>query len=243
MTKILRMTAVAILVFIAPAALAAFSFEPISMSLSPEGRGATGSFLLRNEGEEPVALRISLFERTMDLNGDETRVPADDLFVIYPSRIVLEPQSVQSLRVKWNGGAGLTRERSFRILVEQLAVDFGREEEQTSGLQIMFRYLGAIYVTPPGAVSDLVIESAVRTGDDRLEMVFHNRGNTHLIITDMALRFTETVNDGTATSVISVEELAGVEGENILAGARRRFFVSLPRGMKGDDIHVEPVFR
>lgn len=243
MNKTLKIMGALILILIAPTALSAFSFEPISISLTPEGRGSTGSFLLKNEGDEPVALRISLFERTMDLDGGETRVPADHLFVIYPSRIVLRPRSVQTLRVKWNGGPGFDRERSFRILVEQLAVDFGAEAPQSSGLQIMFRYLGAIYITPPGAAPEVVAESVSLNGEDRLDMILYNKGSAHFIVDDMDIRLTETVGGQPVSVLIPVAGLAGVEGENILAGSRRRFTVVLPQGLRGDNTDVELVFR
>ena len=242
MNKPMKMVPVFLMLLLIPAALYPFSFEPISMSLSPEGRGATGSFLLKNEGEEPVALRISLFERTMDREGAEARVPADHLFVVYPSRIVLAPHSVQSLRVKWNGGTDLVQERSFRILVEQLAVDFGGQASQGSGLQIMFRYLGAIYITPAGASPDTAVESFEKTGDDLLDLVLFNRGRAHFIITDGGFRFSETIGGQKTSITVPVTEFEGIEGENILAGSRRRFSVTPPPERKGEIVDVELVF-
>ncbi len=239
MKYLIKFSALSVFLLILQSALFSFSFEPISMDLSPSGRGATGSFLLKNKSGDFVAIRISMFERSIDIDGNETRVPADHLFTIYPSNIVLKPESVQSLRVKWTGESSLDSERSFRILVEQLPVDFGSADTTSSGLQIMFRYLGSIYVSPDSAAPDLVIEEQSIDSGRRLQLVILNRGNRHIIPGDLHIRLSEELNGRENVVIIPPEELAGIDGENILSGSRRRFSVELPAGIKGEKLDVE----
>ena len=48
MKYLIKFSALSVFLLILQSALFSFSFEPISMDLSPSGRGATGSFLLKN---------------------------------------------------------------------------------------------------------------------------------------------------------------------------------------------------
>jgi len=233
-----------ILVFLLlPSLLYAFSFEPISAVFSPSGREATKSFLLKNETDEFTALRISLFERSVDINGKETRIPADHLFLVYPSRIVLPPESVQTLRVKWQGDSTVSAERAFRILVEQVPVEFENQESRTSGLQIMFRYLGSIYITPKDAFFRLEVENTkiLRTpeGAAKLEFTVANTGTRHVILEDLRLEIGYDSQNGRKILELFPEELKGIAEENILAGARRRFLLELPPGVTGDSADVQ----
>jgi fimbrial chaperone protein len=243
MKHVVKYSALCVFLILLQANIFPFSFEPISMELSPSGRGATGSFILKNKSDDFVAIRISMYERSIDIDGKETRVPADHLFTIYPSNIVLKPDSLQSLRVKWTGESTLESERSFRIIVEQLPVDFGSDDSPSSGLQIMFRYIGSIYITPQSAAPELAIEEKLIDSDRRLQLVIHNRGSKHLILGDLHLIISENRNGTVNEIVIPPEDLTGIDGEIMLSGSRRRFFVNLPAEIKGDTFDVKLVYQ
>ena len=231
-----------ILFLIVPIALSAFSLDPLSISLSPAGRGAAGTFHLKNETETPIAIRISLYERTMELDGTENKIPAESLFSIYPTQLVLTPGTVQNLRIFWKGEQSLPSERAFRLLVEQVQVNFNTDREESSGLQIMFRYLGAVYVTPPGASPEVVVESVRPDGDGEVELILYNRGTAHQVLTDCSLRLTEKGGAGRILKEYPAEELPGLVGENILAGSRRRFSIADLKGVQWEELDVEMVY-
>jgi len=221
----------------------AFSFSPISASLSPEGKDSTRSFQLKNDGDNHVAVRINLFTRKMDMDGNETMEPADELFTVYPDRVVLPPKSFQSVRIRWKGPVDLTKEQSYRILVEQVPVDFEGQSRKGSGLKIMFRYLGAIYITPDFAVPEVVLEKStahiVQEESQTAEFIFYNRGTKHAILTDLKLKI-QGIDTETGESVsIEAEDLREIDGENILAGARRRVRLNLPADFTGEKVNVE----
>lgn len=79
---------------------------------------------------------LLLFTREMDMDGNETMESADKLFTVYPDQVVLPPKSFQSVRIRWKGPVDLTREQSYRILVEQVPVDFESQSRKRSGLKI-----------------------------------------------------------------------------------------------------------
>lgn len=221
----------------------AFSFQPISRSFSPSGRGAVQSFQLKNDSDDYVALRVKMFSRRVDIDGREIREPAEQLFSVYPQRVVLKPNSIQTLRVKWEGPGELEREQCFRILVEQLPVDFQESDADNSGLKIMFRYLGSIYITPEGTAPELVIESEEVTrseeGSKLLSFVFHNRGSRHAILSNLHLHV-RNVGDSEEEGVrLSPEDLDGINGENILPDSKRRFQIPFPENIEGEEVRIE----
>ncbi|HDQ14681.1 MAG TPA: molecular chaperone [Sediminispirochaeta sp.] len=237
-----RYLALTALLLFSPVYIWSFSFEPISRTFSPEGRGAIQTFRLTNDGDDYIAVRLRMYSREMDIDGNETREAVPELFTIYPNQVVLKPRSVQTVRIKWNGAADMDREQCYRLLVEQLPVDFAQNSQETSGLKIMFRYLGSIYVSPPGTEAEIVVEEAsvVETkGAKELEIIFSNRGTRHAILNGLILDLQVEGSGSMDTHRLQGKELEGVIGENILPGSRRHFSIPLPDDFPGDDVRVD----
>jgi len=233
--------------FIAAALLAAapafpFTFEPIVQDFASSGQGSIQSFRVANPGTETVAVRISMLTRQMDLDGKETNEPADAFFTVYPSRITLEPGSAQAVRIQWKGPAAPEVEQCYRILVEQLPVDFGGGQKERGSIKVMFRYLGAVYILAKAAAPDVLLDSfrlaADPKGTESLELVFLNRGKAHAILGDLTITVTATAAVPAARRVFGPEELAGINGENMLPGTTRRFWLPLPPDLPRDGLDV-----
>jgi fimbrial chaperone protein len=220
------------LALLATSGASAFSFEPIVQDFSPSGQGSVQTFRVTNTGAERIAVRVTVAGRVPDLDGKETMPAVGGLFAVYPERMVLEPGAVQAVRVQWRGPQKLEAEQCFRILAEQLPVDFGTEQrKETGAIKVLFRYVGAIYVVPAGSRADVVLES-VRAVEERtaLELVFWNRGTAHTILDNLEL----TIGD----KVLGPEELPGIAGENLLPGLRRRFILPMGSELGPGDIHA-----
>jgi len=137
--------------------------EPLSMEFAPAGRESIRSFRVTNSQNDTIAVRIRLTTRELLPDGGESRTPADDSFLVFPSRLVLEPGQVQAVRVQWRGAAQLDREVAYRIIFEQVAVeDVAGPADPTGGVSVafMYRYVGAIYVTPAAAAAEVVVAAA-----------------------------------------------------------------------------------
>ena len=107
-----------------------FSFEPMSMSFDPIGAGAVRSFKLKNDAAKRIAVRVQILTRDMALDGSERNEPVPDgLFVVFPSRFVMEPESIRTLKVQWRGGDAGEIERAFRIVAEQVPVALEERKE------------------------------------------------------------------------------------------------------------------
>ena len=171
----------------------------------------------------------------MNGEGIETLQPADDMFVVYPSRVILEKDNIQVVKVQWKGPPDISIEQSFRIIAEQIPVDFGGQK--SGNLRVLFRFLGAIYITPKNAAADIVldhVEQKTVSGQKALAITLYNKGNAHVLMNNLTLN----IKTSESSKTYSAEDLKAFNGENMLAGLKRTFIVSLPPDMKGSDYNV-----
>jgi len=205
----------------------AFQLSPISVSMTPSGPGAKQSFKIVNSSDKPEAVLIYMAVRDTDIDGMEINVDAEDDFSLYPGQIILMPNTTKTIRLEWIGNPNPGRELAYRIIVEQVPINF-EEEKPGATVNINIKYMGAVYIAPEGAEPDIVIGSAVRQeeadGTEKLVILVHNRGTAHSIIKD----FTIHLNDGIK---LHSSDLKGMNGSNILAGHVRRFVLPWPVGL------------
>lgn len=220
---------------VVPAAQA-FKLSPIKVEFAPSGRGANQAFLVENEGDQTIAVQVSMLTRGMDLHGAEQNAPADDDFIVYPSQILLRPKQVQTLRVQWVGDPQPEQELAYRILAEQMPIDVTRDQPTGAKINFIIRYLGAIYIVPNGARPDVVIDSVEMNrreeGERQLALTFHNRGSAHTILHDLEL----TLRAGGRTARFGPDDLKGIAGENLLAKTKRRFVIPWPAELPDDAV-------
>lgn len=99
------------------------SFEPLSMQFRPSGRESIRTFRVTNTQNDNIAVRVRMTTRELETTGAEVRRPADERFTVFPSSLYLAPGQTQAVRVQWRGEPQLDREHSYRIIVEQVAVE------------------------------------------------------------------------------------------------------------------------
>lgn len=212
----------------------AFKLEPISRVFEPAGAGATQSYQVINDSAEQIAVELSMAERKISLEGQETTESADDDFLVYPSQIVLPPQGVQSVRVTWLGNPNPEKELAYRIIAEQLPINLNNPEESqaetTSGaVKVMFRYMGSVYIRPKNAESKVVLNGITHEkgtdGNDRLVITFDNQGTRRAVLSELNLNLTSQGSQLT----LKPEQLEGVNNGVILAGNQRRFSMPWPQ--------------
>jgi len=200
----------------------------MSVSLSDSGSGTITSFKVINDSKERIALRVRITSRDMNDDGTEINqnIP-ESLFRIYPSRFVMEPQSQQLLKVQWLGGLVGSVEKSFRIIVEQVPIQF--ETSQNSGITIMFKYVGALYVVPAKAPPPNIIVTSVKgtmeSDQPGFVIQLENLGGIHEILLEPQL---EIISNKVRIAMFEAKDLTVIDGQNILAGKARRFFIPFP---------------
>jgi fimbrial chaperone protein len=227
-----------LLIFILP--IYAFQFEPITQDFSPSGLNTRRSFQLINTSENPIAVKISMVYRKMDLYGVETLTDASKLFFVYPSQVIVQPASTQTVRVQWLGNPEVSMEQPFRIIAEQLPININRDN---SGVNILIAYHGTIYVIPDTFNFGLEVISVRKdvneTGEDVLLLELENTGNTHIILEEPVIKIknsSQILSDNEIT--LTAENLTGLTNENILAGKHRVFSVPWPAGLKNGNLNA-----
>lgn len=222
------------LVVLAGQSAHAFRFIPIRMVFTPTGNGSGRAFEVENDSDQPVAVQISMVTRSVDVDGLETYGDAENDFLIYPPQLALAAGQTQTIRVKWIGNPKPDRELAYRIIAEQLPVNLARENDDGAKINLIVRYLGAIYVTPKGARARIELDSfaAVRGADGsrRLVLVLHNKGSGHALLRNLRLHLSSRSNTTADVTTVSLnpEDLKGMDRENILPGHKRRFDVPWP---------------
>lgn len=209
-----------------------FSLTPMSLSFAPSGKDSVRSFQLENQSGEKMAVEITAYERIMDEKGVENNKRVQDTFLIFPQQMVLAPNSTSTFRVKWNGPQDIKQELSYRIVAEQLPIQFKKEEKnKRAQIKILLRYEAAVYVTPQRAKPKVIVEKS-EISDGKLLLVLKNRGNKHQIIHEptVTLSYFEKKSSKNLQSYsITENKLKFLQGENILSHSLRKMIIPLPK--------------
>lgn len=213
------------------ASVFAFTFMPMSVSISPSGAESIASFRLTNDGGQQIAISIKAMTRSLDENGVEANEPADQDFTIFPTRIVVQPNSFQNIKVQYKGSPRLSKEIAYRIIAEQVPIDFS--QQQTSGVKVLFRYIAALYVTPPNVNYKLTISKAAyaeQNGKKGFLVTITNSGTRHALINDPVVKLNAS---GSAAITLQGDDVKSLQGQNLLASSNRLFFFPSDKAAQG----------
>jgi fimbrial chaperone protein len=182
---------ISVILCIAVQGVGAFTFAPISWAYDTKGKGSSHVYTITNDSRtEKIAVKVSVFSRIVDEEGRELLEPCPGDFVIYPSRSILDPGEKKSVRIKWQGGDFAGKEKAYRVIAEQLPVEFKPEETGYvgAGIRFTYRYEGSLYVVPSNAeerieLVSLVSESIVTEEPGMTEITRMNdiTGETELV--------------------------------------------------------------
>ena len=207
----------------------AFKLTPMKMTLAPSGRGANGVFTVSNDSNDTLAVDVHVLSRRMTEDGVEVNEVVENQFMVFPPQFALKPKSVQTIRVRWLGREPVQKELAFRLVAEQLPVSLSREASGGVELNVALRYLAAVYVRPKGVSPEvsLAVVGETRSSEPYVELLFENSGTRHVFMENLSL----DLSCGGETVVVSGGLLERIAGENLLAGARRRFRLAWPKGL------------
>ncbi len=230
MRKALVASLAAVVFSLVPIGTWAFTMEPMSTLLAPSGPGRVATFRITNDGPERVAIRLSVLARATSPKGEEINTPAEELFIVYPDRLLVEPGATATAKVQWRGPARIGAEQSYRLVAEQVAIDAATARNGTSGIKIMFRYIASLYVGEgsfaPSLVSTIVGATGPR-GESGYLVEISNIGQRHLIPNNLRIQL-----EGEDIP-LSGMALGALSGSNYLAGTGRSLFVPSPYAIPG----------
>lgn len=202
----------------------ALQMNPLSLVLKPSGGGAKQSVTVSNESNEPIAVQLSVTTR-QQVNNKEVRKPADHEFNIYPPQMIIPARSTQKVRIEWLGAGQIPREKAYRLIAEQVFVSLDNKNQ--TGVKMLMTLVGALYVQPNGTKSNLKVTNVKRHGN-QLAVTVANSGNRHRLMKYATL----ILRNGAQTLSIKGKQLLGLDGNNVLGGATKRFLIPLPKGFR-----------
>ena len=230
------------------AGLAAFTMEPMVATVTPSGapsgapsgEGSIATFHFRNEGSEPIAIRMKVLTRALRPDGTEENNPADASFEIYPERLALEPGASAVVKLRYTGSDKIDRELPFRFVAEQVPVDFGASGG--SGIKVLFRYVASLYVGLPSFKPSIAVSARPDKGPGGkagFSIEIRNEGTRHAVVTGLSVEL--ALADGSLLA-LSEADLKALSDLNYLPGTSRRVFVPDGRASQGGSCDVRSHF-
>jgi fimbrial chaperone protein len=230
---------IGLLVWINPAF--AIRMVPIVAEVNSSDSTVEQSFRVDNPGGTPAAVEINVLKRQTTLDGKEVREPADDQFVVFPEQMVLMPGESQLIRIQWLGTTPVEEELAYRVIAEELPVDFNEAPKRTGAgpqISLLMRYEAMLYIQPAQISAELSVVSAgivEHDGAKHLELVLVNAGNSHVIVGDPEVSIGQQHG-----AVYQLEDdVTRALKVNMLAGEKRRFLLPLPDHIEPNELDVQ----
>ena len=213
-----------------PFALMAYQLSPLNVTYDPTGAGSARVYTIVNDSDAPIAIEVRAEQRIIDIDGNEVNQDGSAYFSIQPNRMIIRPDSTQLVRVQYRGPQTVTRELSFRIISEQIAMPRGAQDEESGQMiSFLFVYSTSAYVKPSRVVES-VTPSVTETEDGKLEIVLDNTGSVHQMLNSLVI--TLAGDDGTSYT-LTEDELAPLSGQNLLTNSKLRTVIEMPEVLSG----------
>ena len=211
----------------------AFQFSPLEQTFEPTGAKATQTYTIVNDSDDTIAVRLSVYKRGQDSEGNEVRTDASAKFAISPSSVFVLPQTTTVVRVTYRSSAPVvTVEESYRLIAEQIPYSQGKSESNQSMFNFLYVYATSLYVSPSEAKISVDIPRITaridNEGNQVMDVTIRNSGNVHQILLDAELTITGSKGSVTLTES---EQLPGIDSINVLARTVITKTIPWPEGL------------
>jgi P pilus assembly chaperone PapD len=211
--------------------------SPLVVDMSALGPEARATIRVLNDGKTAIPVEIEVFRLDLSIDGEATRTPAGDDFIVFPPQAVVKPGATQIFRLQWAGEPGLEKSQSYVIAVTQVPVKLAAA---SSGVQVLLSFSVIVNVAPKvGRPQVEAVSTDVRVEGKAIRPVvlMRNTGNRHAYLSDMAL----TLTSSSWSRTISAGEMKQLVGIGLIpAGAERRFVlpIEVPEGASAFSAHL-----
>ena len=227
--------------------------EPLFVEVRPNQSAAVR---VRNGAVDSVPVEVLVFRRDVDENGVQTRVPADDDFIIFPPQAVVEAKKTQVFRIRPLLET-TDMSQSYYVSFKQIPQSLLGLADGAQ-LQVVFSFDAAVHVVPRKAssafelvstrISEMQIEQPTgefvtnRFGRQEevirtltvpaLELEINNVGNKYLYLNETEFSADVTLADGTTDTMVWVNDRVAdhVDVTLVEPTESRRFKLPLPQG-------------
>lgn len=169
-----RVALIAILVLCHEARAGSFTVAPVRLELTVPRRAS--SFEVQNTGDRAAQIQVERYRWVADNGGDDRLEPTEEV-IATPPIFTLAPGQKQIVRVLLFGAPDPALEASYRIILQETALD----DPPPNAVQALLRISMPMFVTPPGARPQL--DWALERDGDRAWLRIENTGSAHAQIT------------------------------------------------------------
>lgn len=211
----------------------AYDVKPMVVQLASSGPQSTTTMVITNTHEVPIAIELHAFRREQNPDGTDKLTKDEADLIMTPPQMVIAPKSSQSVRVRWIGSPEIDREKAYRIITDQLPIDFKKEKRAdfTADLKVKYRYEVALYIEPknPKPLAKMASAKMVKgpKGEDLLEVAISSEGSARAILDKPRI----DISGPSGKVSLESESLAKFAGLNILPGTTRIVQIPAPKGL------------
>ena len=219
----------------------ALQLTPSSYEFSTIGSLSSHIFEVVNDSDDIIAVQISTLTREWLESQKELNRPSSD-FEIFPKQLIIKPKEKKGIRIKWVGEKKIKSERAFRLVVQQLPVNFSKQRDDSS-VKVLHNVIGAIYVTPNKAKAKLsvsqikkknmIVDNESNKTSSFLVFNVTNSGTKHIQLRNAGL-----VIKGDNTLNLTSDHFSHLPTQNVLAGTTLEVSLPWPISLGEEDITI-----
>jgi P pilus assembly chaperone PapD len=177
------------------------------------------TMFLTNTSNSMKAIEMTPKKRDLKMDGTEIVSETEDLVVI-PSQLILPPNAEQAVSLRWVGDRTIFKERSYRVIVEELNVG-AKQQKNTKMIRTKIKFIKAIYVAPKVIKESIKVVKVYRKivkGKSRLILVVANNGTVHIVFHNVMLEYSTEDNKIGMFQINATELEPFKKSVNILPG-------------------------
>jgi len=206
---------------------AAFTIEPAIITFLANQGEKTAFVELVHTGGDPAAIQLSVFERTLDINGvfNKSQMPKSSDFVVHPSQVILYPKERANVQIQYKGKGKITTEKAYVLYSQEVPIDVAKEDD---GLSMSVKMLTSYYTVislDVGKPGRLVFVSSKAIGGGKIEVLAENKGAGRVKMDDLKL----------IVGGRYINEMTG-NSNSIMPGTQRRFTFEWPRAVTEKEV-------
>ncbi len=161
------------------------SVQVVPVRVEISAQRTAGELRIINSGDKPVSMQVDPREWSQNVDGVDQLAPTEELLAV-PPLFTIPPGRDQIVRLGLLGQPSPTHEKTFRLLVTELAPASG--EREASAVRIRLQLSIPVFVAPSEseAIPELVVEDT-RIGADGVIVTLRNTGNTHVKLKQLSV--------------------------------------------------------
>ena len=206
---------------------AAFTIEPAIITFQANQGEKTAFVELVHTGGDPAAVQLSVFERTLDIDGVfiKSGMPKSNDFVVHPAQVILYPKERANVQIQYKGKGKITTEKAYVLYSQEVPINVAKDDEGGNiSVKMLTNYYTVISLDV-GKPGRLIFVSSKAIGGGKIEVLAENRGQGRVKMDALKL----------IVGGRYINEMTG-NSNSVMPGQTRRFTFEWPRALTEKEV-------